>query len=250
MPALDFVASILLFAWASLMAGGFLLRKAPTFERPVPAWIYTASWATLLLLAWYGFLLTRAGADSARYALGIAAGLTFSLLGGLRVGARRRRLFAVSTSALCHLLYIGAIAQFGATLGSLNWLVPGLWLLSGALAAGALLLRARRRHPLRAAATVAYTLLLFATAGLAIGLALTEPRFVVLAAGAFFLLISDITLVLEPAAFPSPAADSPAAGHSPKSSLPPSIGAALRLLLAPGQALIILSIWSALQNLA
>ena len=73
MPVLDFIAWALLVIWASLLAGGFLFRRSPARERSLPSWIQTSSAVILLLMAWYGYLLTRAGTDSARYALGVAA---------------------------------------------------------------------------------------------------------------------------------------------------------------------------------
>ena len=235
MPVLDLIAWCLLVVWAALLTAGFLFRKAPTPERLVPAWVQAASSLTLMLLAWYGFLLTRAGADNARYALGIAAGITLGHVGALLLTAAakpRRALAAVSASALGHFLYIGAMAQYGGVLDSVRWLVLALWLVAGALVSRTVLLRARRPDPLRASSAVAYMLLLSTTTGLAAGLALTTPLFGVLAAGALLLFVSELPLVAELSV----------------GWRQPWIGSAARLLRAPGQALIVVSIWSALQN--
>ena len=186
MPVLDLIAWSLLVVWAALLAGGFLFRSSPTSKPPVPAWIQATCSGILLLLAWYGYLLTRAGTDSARYALGIAGGMTFGLVGCLLMTGAvgpRRTLIGFSASALGYLLFIGAMARYGAALESVRWLVLSLWLVAGALAGGIVLTRARRPDPLRASAAVAYTLLLTATAGFATGLALLEPLFGVLGRG-------------------------------------------------------------------
>ena len=90
MPVLDLIAWSLLVVWAALLAGGFLFRSSPTSKPPVPAWIQATCSGILLLLAWYGYLLTRAGTDSARYALGIAGGMTVGLVGCLLTDWRGR----------------------------------------------------------------------------------------------------------------------------------------------------------------
>ncbi len=251
MPVLDLLAWILLVIWASLLAGGLLFRKARARDRSLPSWILAASAVTLLLMAWYGYLLTRAGTDSARYALGVAGSITFNLLGGQLVAGAvtpKRTFFGISAIAFGYLLYAGAIAQYGAALGSVRLLVLSLWLLVGALAARTVLLRTRRRNPKQASAAVAYTLLLFAAAGFATGLALTAPRFGVLAVGALLLASSDLILLFELSVCPSLLPDSRPSGEGKKGWLLPRFSSAARLLRAPGQALIVVSIWSALQD--
>lgn len=251
MPVLDFIAWVLLVIWASLLAGGYLFRRARTRRRLLPPWVQAASAVTLLLLAWYGYLLTRAGTDTASYAFGIAAAITLNLVGGqLAAGAvaSRRTLSGISAIAVGHLLYAAAMAQYGAALGGVRLLALSLWLLVGALAAGTVLLRTRLRRPLPELAAAAYTLMLFAAAGFATGLALTAPRFGVLAAGALLLLSCDLILLVELAACSSLFPSSRTFGESEKGWLLPSISSAARLLRAPGQALVVVSIWSALQN--
>ena len=235
MPVLDLIACFLLVVWAALLAGGFLFRRVHPPERLIPAWTHAASALSLLLLAWYGYLLTPAGTDSARFALGIAAGMTFGLVGGLLLAgaaAPRRTLAGVSASALGHILYVGALAQYGDAFESVRWLALSLCLVAGALAGCTVLMRARRPDPARASAALAYTLLLSTTAGFAAGLALTAPLFSVLAVGALLLLFSELPLVAE---------------LSVGWRLP-WLSTASRLLRAPAQALIVVSIWSALQD--
>ena len=251
MPVLDFIAWALLVIWTSLLAGGFLFRKSPARERSLPSWIQTSSAVILFLMAWYGYLLTRAGADSARYALGVAAAITFNLLGSQLVAgpaAPKRTFFGMSALAVSYLLYAAAMAQYGPALGSLRLVVLVLWLFLGALVGGTVLLRTRHRNPLRASAAAAYTLLLFNAAGFATGLALTTPRFGVLAVGALLLAFSDLIQMFELSACQSSLPDSRPSGTGSQSRLLPWFSSATRLLRPPGHALIVVSIWSALQD--
>ncbi len=250
MPVLDLIAWFLLVLWASLATGGLLLRASRPHWQRLPVWLQAASALTLLLLAWYGYLLTRTGTETARYALGIAAAISFFLLGGhLAAGAlaSRRTLFGILAMSAGYLLFAVAVAQYDATIGGVRLLVLILSLLVGALTGLPLLWRIRRREPLQAAAA-AYTLLLFAATGFAFGLALTSPRFGVLPAGVLLLVSSDLTLLIELAASPSFSLRARPSNAGNKSWLLPSLSNAARLLRAPGQALIVVSIWSALQN--
>lgn len=252
MPVLDVIAWLLLLLWASLLIGGLLLRRSRPHMRRLPAWMQAASGLTLLLLAWYGFLLARPGTETARYAFGIAAATALSFAGGhLATGALTpgRTWLGISATAIGCLLIVAAITQYGPALEGVRILVLGLSLLVGALAGLAFLLRTRHRHPVQTAAAAAYTLLLlFAAAGLAFGLALTVPRFGVLPAGALLLVFSDLTRLFELAASPSsfPHVRPSCAGTG--SRLPPLLSSAAQLLRPPGQALVVASIWSALQN--
>ena len=250
MPVLDLIAWLLLVLWASLLTGGLLLHRSRPHRRRLPAWMQAASGLTLLLLAWYGFLLARPGTETARYAFGIAAATTLILVGGhLAAGALapRRTWFGISATAIGYLLIVAAITQYGPALDGVRLLVLGLFLLVGALAGLAFLLLTRHRHPVQTAAAAAYTLLLlFAAVGLAFGLALTAPRFGVLPAGLLLLVFSDLTRLIELADSPSSHVRPSCAGT--ESWLLPSLSRAARLLRPPGQALIVASIWSALQN--
>ncbi len=235
MPAIDVIGWVLLIAWAALLAGGFLFRRSPTAERLVPPWVHAASALALLFLGWYGYLLTRAGTDSARYAFGVAAGLTFAVTGGLFLAGPAmpiRTRIGFSASASGHLLFVAAFARFGSAFDSPRWLALCLWLAIGSLVCRAVLTQARGLEPRLAAAAVAYLLLLFTTTGLGIGLALTRPLFGTLAAGAVLLLLGELSLLTQRLL----------------RRRRPSIGNTARLLRWPGLALIALSIWSALQN--
>ncbi len=252
MPVLDLIAWFLLFLWASFLAAGLLIRKSSPQKRRLPAWTRAASALTLLLLAWYGFLLALPGTETARYAFGIAAATALNLVGGLFAASAhlsRRLWFSISATAVGYLLIVAAIAQYGPSLEDVRLLALSLCLLIGALAGLIILLWTRHRHPVQTAAAAVYTLLLlFAAAGLAIGLALTAPRFGVLPAGLLLLVFSDLILLTELAASPSlfPHLRPSVAGSG--SRLFPLLSSAARLIRPPAQALIVVSIWSALQN--
>lgn len=252
MPVLDLIAWFLLLLWAVFLVAGLLLRRARPHKRRLPAWMQAASASTLLLLAWYGFILSRPGAETARYAFGIAAATALNLVGGQLAAsalAPGRTWFGISATAIGYLLFVAAIAQYGPALEGVRLLALSLCLLVGALAGLAFLLRTRHRHPVQTAAAAAYTLLLlFATAGLAFGLALTAPRFGVLPAGLLILVFSDLILLVELAASPSFFPHVRPSGAGARTRLLTSLSSAARLLRSPAQALIVASIWSALQN--
>ena len=251
MPVLDFIAWTLLVLWASLLAGGLLFRRSRARTRSIPSWIQTASAVTLLLMAWYGYLLTHAGTDGARYAFGVAAAITFSLIGGTLVAgssALRRTNYGISLIAVSYLLFAGAIAQYGAGFGSVRLYVLIPWLLAGVLVGRAVLLWKRRGDPLQASAAVAYTLLLFTASGFATGLAITAPRFGVLAVGALLLVFSDLIQLFEQSVIPSPLSDSSPSDTGKEGPVLTWFGSATRLLRPPAPALIVVSIWSALQD--
>lgn len=252
MPVLDLIAWFLLVLWALFLAGGLLLRRARLHRRRLLAGMQAASALSLLLLAWYGFILTRPGAETARYALGIAAATSFNLVGGQLAAsalAPGRIWLGISATAVGYLLFVAAIAQYGPAFEGVRFLALSLCLLVGALAGLAFLLRTRRRHSVQTAAAAAYALLLlFAAAGLAIGLALTAPRFGVLPAGLLILVFSDLILLVELASGPSFFLEVRPSGAGASSRLLTSLSSAARLLRPPAQALIVTSIWSALQN--
>lgn len=240
MPVFDLIAWGLLTVWAGLLFGGFLLGKDPTRQRRMPAWTRMASSATLVLLSWYGYFLTRPGTGSAGFAVGIAGGMTAGFVGDLFLArllpAPNRVLAGIVAFGVGHLLYILAIVQFHARLppgsfGPAQWLALLLWLAVGSLAGWAVLLWRQRQDALRLAG-LGYALLLAATAGFASGLALAQPLFAVLAVGAALFLLSDLIL----------------AGELFSGWRFPYIGDAVWLLYGPGQALIVASIWAALQT--
>ena len=114
------------------------------------------------------------------------------------LGALSGTLVAMGAFGLGHLCYVtgllGALRERGARLPATALAVVVWWLL-GALGWYLVVLLAPE-HEL-AWPALAYTLLLAATAGFATALAVTDRRFVLLAAGAALFLLSDLILAVE-----------------------------------------------------
>lgn len=230
MPALDLIALVLIVLWAAFLFGGWLWGKDPQRYRRMPVWTRMASSAVLVLLGWYGFLLAPGG-DEAVYARLIAVGMTFGAVGDLFMAgllpAPSRVLGGIAAFGVGHLAYIAGIVGYRPVL----WWVPGLGLLVAAALFYALFLRNKKRNPLLWAALI-YSLLLASTAALGVSLALQLPLFGVLAVGGLLFFASDLLLALE------------LFNHTRF----PWLGDWVWLTYGPGQALIVLSIWSALQT--
>jgi len=229
MPALDLIALILITLWAALLFGGWLWGKDPQRYRRMPVWTRMASSAVLVLLGWYGSLLAPGG-DAQSYARWIAVGMTCGFVGDLLLArllpAPNRMLAGIAAFGVGHLAYIAGIVGYRPVI----WWVVGLGLLAAAGLFYGVFLRNKKRSPLLWAALV-YSLLLAATAGLGVSLALQLPLFGVLAVGGILFFTSDLILGLE------------LFNHTRF----PWLGDWIWLTYGPGQALIVLSIWSALQ---
>jgi len=231
MPALDLIALIFVFLWAVFLFGGWLWGKDPQRYRRMPVWTRMASSAVLVLLAWYGFLLAPIG-EVATYARLIAVGMTFGFVGDLFMAgllpSPNRVLGGIAAFGVGHIAYISGIVGYRPVI---------LWVVAvGLLAATGLFygvfLRNKKRSPLLWAALV-YSLLLASTALLGVSLALQLPLFGVLAVGGLFFFASDLILALE--LF--------------NQTRFPYLGDWVWLTYGPGQALIVLSIWSVLQTI-
>ncbi|MBI3959952.1 MAG: lysoplasmalogenase [Chloroflexi bacterium] len=231
MPALDLIALLLILFWAALLFGGWLLGKDAQRYRRMPVWTRMASSAVLVLLGWYGFLLAPAG-DVATYARWIAVGMSFGFVGDLLMAgllpASNRVLGGIAAFGIGHVAYIAAIAGYRPVL----WWMVALGLLAAAGLFYGVFLRNKKHSPLLWAALI-YSLLLAATALLGVSLALQLPLFGVLAAGGLLFFASDLILGLE--LF--------------NRTRFPYLGDWVWLTYGPGQALIVLSIWSALQTI-
>jgi len=231
MPALDLITWILVVVWAGLLFGGWLRGKDPQRYRRMPVWTRMASSAVLVLLGWYGFLLAPGG-DVAIYARLIAIGMSLGFAGDLLMAgllpAPSRVLGGIVAFGFGHAAYIAAIAGYQPVL----WWVVAVGLLAALGIFYRVFLRKRKRSPLLWAALV-YSLLLATTALLGVSLALQAPLFGVLAVGGLLFFASDLILGLE--LF--------------KHTRFRYLGDWVWLTYGPGQALIVLSIWSALQNL-
>ncbi len=189
-----------------------------------------ASSAVLALLGWYGFLLAPGG-DAVSFARLIALGMTFGFVGDLFMAgllpAPNRVLGGIGAFGVGHIAYISAIVGYR----PVSWWVVGLGLLAAAGLFYAVFLRNKKRSPLLWAALV-YSLLLASTAALGVSLTLQLPLFGVLAAGGLLFFVSDLILALE------------LFNHTRF----PWLGDWVWLTYGPGQALIVLSIWSTLQT--
>lgn len=231
MPALDLIALILIFLWVAFLFGGWLWGKDPQRYRRMPVWTRMASSAVLVLLGWYGFLLAPAG-EVATYARLIAVGMTFGFVGDLFMAgllpAPSRVLGGIAAFGVGHIAYISAIVGYR----PVRWWVVGLGLFVAAGLFYAVFLRNKKRSPLLWAALL-YSLLLASTAALGVSLALQLPLFGVLALGGLFFFASDLILALE--LF--------------NQTRFPWLGDWIWFTYGPGQALIVLSIWSAMQTI-
>jgi hypothetical protein len=231
MPALDLIALLLILLWTVFLFGGWLWGKDLQRYRRMPVWTRMASSAVLVLLGWYGFLLAPVG-EVAIFARLIALGMTFGLVGDLFMAgllpSPSRVLGGIAAFGVGHLAYIAAIVGYRPVL----WWVLALGLLAAAGLFYAVFLRNKKRSPLLWAALI-YSLLLASTAALGVSLALQLPLFAVLAVGGLFFFASDLILALE------------LFNHTRF----PWLGDWVWLTYGPGQALIVLSIWSALQTI-
>ena len=231
MPALDLIALLLIFLWAAFLCGGWLWGKDAQRYRRMPVWTRMASSALLVLLGWYGFLLAPAGEQMA-YARLIVIGMTCGFVGDLFMAgllpAPSRVLGGIAAFGVGHVAYIAAIAGYRPVL----WWVVAVSLLAATGLFYAVFLRNKKRSPLLWAALV-YSLLLASTVGLGVSLALQLPLFGVLAVGGLLFFASDLILGLE--LF--------------NRTRFPYLGDWVWLTYGPGQALIVLSIWSALHTI-
>lgn len=193
---------ILLILWAIFLYGGFIIGSGDP-NRRMPVWTRMASSATLVVAAfsWYAF---SRGTAASGYALLVAIGMTFGFIGdlwlaGLLPGGRNI-LGGIAAFGIGHIFYITAILRFanatGLTNPALRWGALAAWLLIGAVGWYLVVFRGQPATTLTWAALL-YALLLASTAGLAMGLALQDSRFILLAVGAGLFLLSDLILAGE-----------------------------------------------------
>lgn len=186
----------LLALWALFLFGGFAAGSDDP-QRRMPTWTRMASSITLVAasLSW---IVASRDSPVVTYALLIAAGMAFGLLGDLTLAGvlpgGRSVLGGMAAFGLGHIFYIGAFLWLGA--GNLRWSTLIVWWIIAAAGWFLVVYRHRERDRLLWAA-LAYALLLATTAGLASGLALTEPRYLPLAVGAGLFLLSDLILAGE-----------------------------------------------------
>jgi hypothetical protein len=228
-----------------MLFGGFILGSTGDAARRMPTWTRMASSATLVVAAfsWYTFgRATPAGG----YALFIAIGMTFGLVGDLLLAGvlpgGRNVIAGIAAFGVGHVFYITAMVRLATAAGLTSpgprWVALAVWLLVGLVGWYVVVWRGAAAAGI--APTVVhwialpYALLLATTAGIAMGLALQDGRFIPLGLGAALFLLSDLIL----------------AGQMFSGLIFPLISDAIWLTYGSGQMLIVYSIGAALARLS
>lgn len=227
----------LLILWAVLLFGGFMFGS-PDAKRThrMPLWTRLASSVVLVLAGWSWWLFAK-DTSVGSYALLIAAGMSFGLLGDLamaRLLPLGNHVAAGMTSfGIGHVFYIAAMVGYGNKVGldsaTTRWVSLAVWWLIALTGWWWFVYRGQKATPLHWAALF-YTLLLASTAGFATSLAMQNTSFVLLAAGAALFPLSDLIL----------------AGELFSELHFPYIGDVVWLTYGPAQMLIVYSIATAL----
>jgi hypothetical protein len=228
----------LLWLWAVLLFGGFILGLIVGGGIPTPARM--GSSFVLVVLAWSWHILTRPS-HVAPYSLLIAVGMTLGFVGDLFMAGLvpfgDRVLGGMGSFGLGHIAYLAALVYFGNLAGLtapgprwLSWLV---WLILGLVGWYFVVYRNVPSSPF-AWPALGYCLLLASTAGWASGLAVQSRRFWPLAAGAALFFVSDLMIAL---------------GQFADIHLP-GMDSAIWLTYGPGQMLIVSSSAAAIALLA
>lgn len=187
--------------WAALLFGGFILGKRwDDNTRRMPVWTRMASSLVLVVAAWGWFLAAR-DTGAAGYALPVAIGMTFGLIGDLFMaklitGSEQHVVGGIGAFGLGHVAYIVAFLTYGDRIGATDnrvapWLV---WLIIGAVGWYVAVYRGQTERGMLHYAALPYALLLASTAGFATGLALNVSAFAPLALGCALFLLSDLLI--------------------------------------------------------
>jgi hypothetical protein len=241
-PLMTHFASVwltgLLVLWAVLLFGGFIFgRGNAAGTGRMPLWTRIASSVVLVLAAWSGYAVSR-GTTTSLFALLIAVGMTFGLIGDLFMA----RLLPVSWYVLVgmgafglgHVAYIAGGILYGNQHGLAEaWIRYGiwaLWLVVGMIGWYLAVFRGQSQRSALHWVALPYALLLASTAGVATGLAAQEAALWPMAAGATLFLLSDLIL----------------AAHLFNGCFFPLIEDAIWLTYGPGQMLIVYSVDSAM----
>ena len=187
--------------WGLFLFGGFLLG-APNdaYTHRMPTWTRMASSCSLVIVGWSWYLFSRRKCVN-RYALFIAIGMTFGLLGDLILAqvlpALDRVIMGIGSFAIGHIFYIIAILglsnRFDFNDATPRWGMMILWWLLGL--AGWYFVVFRGQEPMLVHwVALPYALLLASTAGLGSGLAVQDRHFIPLALGGALFLLSDLIL--------------------------------------------------------
>lgn len=192
----------LLIIWAALLILGFVFGKLDE-ERinriPRPNKILSSAILVICALIWW-----RAGASGtplSTYAALLFFGMAFSFLGDLIMAQLlplpQYVLFGIGAFGVAHVLYISGYLRLGGVLGLQDGRTRTLGLavlLVLAVVLWWVLIRSPQTDAVLNYGSLVYALLIAVMAGLAVSLALQQPRFVPLALGAVLFLISDVFL--------------------------------------------------------
>jgi hypothetical protein len=193
---------LLLAIGAALLILGFAFGRLDQ-ERinRIPRANKILSSAILVVCALIWWLVGASGTPLAPYAALLFFGMAFSFLGDL-IMARllplpQHVLFGMGAFGVAHVLYISGYLRLGSVLGLQNGRAQAVGLAVLLVLAAVLwwaLIRSSQTDAVLNYGSLGYALLLAAMAGLAVSLALQEPRFVPLALGAVLFLVSDVFL--------------------------------------------------------
>lgn len=192
----------LLAVWAALLILGFAFGRLDQ-ERinRVRRANKMLSSAILVVCALIWWLAGAASTPLAAYAALLFFGMAFSFIGDVIMAQLlplpQYVLFGMGAFGVAHVLYISGYLRLGAVLGLQNGGARAVGLAVLLVLAGALwwtLIRSLETPAVLNYGSLGYALLLAVMAGLAVSLALQEPRFVPLALGALLFLVSDVFL--------------------------------------------------------
>lgn len=192
----------LLAVWAALLTLGFAFGKLDE-ERinRIPRLNKMLSSAILVACALIWWLAGASGTPLAAYAALLFFGMAFSFLGDVIMAELlplpQHVLFGIGAFGVAHVLYISGYLRLGGVLGLQDGRARTAGLAVFLVLAVVLwwaLIRSPQTDAVLNYGSLAYALLLGAMAGLAVSLALQEPRFVLLALGAVLFLVSDVFL--------------------------------------------------------
>jgi hypothetical protein len=198
----DSVLALLLGLWLGLHVFGFALGKlnAAGTSRFLP-WTRMAASATLVICAAIWWLAGARGTDLQAFAGLIFAGMLFGFLGDLTLAGFLRLpqeiIFGILWFSIGHAFYISAGAQLVRRFaldngGVLAACIMGMMMVSAV--AWRLAVACPETKPVLNVGSLVYGLLLGATAGLALSIAIQQPRLVSLAVGLVLFMASDILL--------------------------------------------------------
>ena len=191
--------------WLSLGLGVYLVGLA--LGRVDDEGYHRSSvWARLfssasLILASFSWWWVRRDTPLASYTAFLCAGMTLSFVGDLCMShvlpLRQHVIWGMLAFGVAHVLYITAFVLVGRMLGLLDWWAWGAGVGAGlalALLGWWTLVRGPAAGPVLNYGALGYALLLATMNGCAVGLAVQDGRFALLAGGAVLFLLSDFVL--------------------------------------------------------